>query len=46
MHTYKKNKHLQSVHVCMPCSYILGLQMLKLRVDIKPVTSLQHTQEK
>ena len=31
---------LQSMHVCMSSSNIFSLQMLKLGVDIEPVTGL------
>lgn len=33
--------HLQAIYISMPSSNILGLQVLKLTVDVKPVTGLR-----
>ena len=36
----QKMRCLQSGQVSMPCSDVFGLEMLKLRIDVEPVTSL------
>lgn len=38
----KEKKNLQSSQVGMSCSNVFSLQVLKLRVDIEPITSLHR----